>query len=93
MQKHFIYGVPGVGKTHYSKQLSQRLQIEVYELDQLRDKAKEEHKIEEKPFLYLGTTQAYTKFGELNCETAIQGLLAISDAMKPYVEILENHKI
>lgn len=73
--KIFIYGVPGSGKTYYSKQLSKKLNIPIIEADK---------KIKKK----YGTCQAFKKFGPLNITNAIKGLLAVRDETREWVRKL-----
>ncbi|OGG06859.1 hypothetical protein A2872_00550 [Candidatus Gottesmanbacteria bacterium RIFCSPHIGHO2_01_FULL_42_12] len=60
----FIYGVPGSGKTYYSKQLSKKLNVPHVEADKWVKKK-------------YGTCQAFKLFGPLNETNAIKGLLAV----------------
>jgi 2-phosphoglycerate kinase len=82
----FIYGVPGVGKTHYSKIIGKELGISIIEADKIKRKARENKPKREYPFLYLGTCLAYKQFGELNKENAIKGLLTVRNALREAVE-------
>ncbi|MCB9790453.1 hypothetical protein H6764_00295 [Candidatus Nomurabacteria bacterium] len=86
VKNSFIYGVPGVGKTHYSEKLAVKNYFPLYELDQLREDAQKKFTKAEKPFLYMGTTQAFKAFGELNRNNVIKGFLKIRKEMKPFVE-------
>ena len=79
--KIFIYGVPGVGKSYLSKELGKKLKLLVIEGDKIKTKLKKNISREQSPFLYLGTCQAYKKFGELNQENAVNGLLAVRKAL------------
>lgn len=82
----FIYGVPGVGKTHYSKVLGKELGLSVFEADKIK---KEERKGKHKknhPFLYLGTCLAYQQFGDLNEVNVIKGLIAVRHALQKALE-------
>ncbi|KKT28545.1 MAG: hypothetical protein UW43_C0001G0020 [Candidatus Yanofskybacteria bacterium GW2011_GWA1_44_21] len=89
--KIFIYGVPGAGKTTYSIRLKNELGYPVVEADYLREIAQKEKSEAEDPFLYIGTKEAWKKFGELNEENIIKGLKAVRTSMMPYVnqEILK----
>ncbi len=82
----FIYGPPGSGKTYQSWKLSEEKNIPVWEADDLRASAQSDHTREEDPFVYLETTEAYKKFGELNRENVIKGLLAVRKTMWRYIE-------
>jgi len=86
MQHIFLYGPPGSGKTYQSRKLSKEKDIPLWEADDLRATARSEHTREEDPFVYLGTTEAYKEFGELNRENVIKGLLAVRSAMWPFIE-------
>ena len=77
----FIYGVPGVGKTHFSRILEKELNFPVIEADKIKKKARKNKSKREYPFLYLGTSQAYKQFGELNKTNAIKGLMAVRHAL------------
>jgi hypothetical protein len=67
------------GKTYQSWKLSEEKNIPVLEADDLRASAQSDHTREEDPFVYLGTTEAYKKFGELNRENVIKGLLSCKE--------------
>ncbi len=82
----FIYGVPGVGKTHYAKILGKELSLTVREADKVKIIARKNKPKKDYPFLYLGTCLAYRQFGELNKENAIKGLLAVRQALSEAVE-------
>ncbi len=84
--KILIYGVPGVGKTHYAKVLGKELHLSVIEADKLRKPAQKNTSKKESPFLYLGTCLAYKQFGDLNKENAIRGLLAVRQALSAAVD-------
>lgn len=71
----FIYGVPGSGKSYYSKKLSKDLKIPVIEADK---------KIKKK----YGTCQAYKIYGGLSEINAVKGLLAVRDETKKAVNSL-----
>ena len=82
--KIFIYGVPGAGKTHYSKVLGKKLNLPIFEADKIKKKIF--------PFQNLGTCLAYKKFGGLTPENAKKGLFLVRDALRDTVEkeILKN---
>jgi 2-phosphoglycerate kinase len=85
-KKIFIYGVPGAGKTTYSLQLKKQLSIPLVEADYLRQVFAQKDKTkEEDPFVYVGTTEAFRQFGDLNRENVIQGLKAVRKSMALYV--------
>ena len=86
----FIYGVPGVGKTHLSMELGKKLGLSVYEGDKIKSGLRKIVSKKESPFLYLGTCKAYKQFGELNRENVIHGLLAVREALR--VAVLEKGK-
>ncbi len=83
--KIFIYGVPGSGKTYFSKLLKEKLNWPLLEADTLRPKAQKDKTVGENPFLFLGTCQAYKKFGELNPENTVKGLKAVREALQEWV--------
>lgn len=66
-QRYFIYGVPGVGKTYFSKKLREKTELPHIELDSIKE--------QNQP----GTCQAYARFGELNEENAVRGLKFVRD--------------
>lgn len=83
----FVYGAPGVGKTHVSKLLSQKNNSEYVEGDYLREVVAQKEKTEaEDPFVYVGTKEAFRKFGPLTEENVIKGLHAVRESMLPYVQ-------
>lgn len=88
----FIYGVPGAGKTHFSKILGKDLGLSVVEADKIKKKARKDKSRKEHPFLYLSTCFAYRQFGDLNKENVIKGLTAVRLALNKAVEekIKEN---
>lgn len=86
MGKIFIYGVPGAGKTYFSKVLSKQLNFPVVAGDTIKSQVRKNTSKTDFPFLYLGTCQAYRQFGELNQDNAIQGLLAVRRALQIPVE-------
>lgn len=81
----FIYGVPGSGKTFISKEMQTKLGWSLFEADSLRKIAQENATKEDEPFTFLGTCQAYRKFGELNDGNAIKGLIAVRKKLAPFV--------
>lgn len=83
--KIFIYGVPGVGKTYFSRALGKKMGIKVIEADGLRKLAQKDKPRNKYPFLYLSTCKAYKEFGELNEANAIKGLLAVRQALQNVV--------
>lgn len=91
----FIYGVPGVGKTHYSKILGKELGLIVSEADKVKRKARKNKSKAKHPFLYLGTCLAYKQFGDLSEENVIKGLLAVRRALNEAVdeEVKENDNL
>lgn len=72
----FIYGVPGAGKTYYSKTLGKKLNISVFEADKLK----------KKPLPKLTTCLAYKIFGDLTTENVIKGLMLVRDTYRDVVE-------
>ena len=82
--KIFIYGVPGAGKTYYSKLLGKKLDLPVFEADKLKKKVF--------PFQNLSTCLAYKEFGGLTPENAKKGLFLVRDILRDTVEkeILKN---
>src|SRR5260221_10200244 len=91
--KIIIYGVPGAGKTYFSKSLAKELSIPVFEADKIKDKLRKTKSKEKFPFLYLGTCLAYKSFGELNEENVIRGLLAVRETLNlAVIDELQSHK-
>lgn len=87
MSKLLIYGAPGVGKSSTSRILSRQTNIKLFEGDYLREHVAQKDKTEaEDPFLYVGTKEAWHKFGELSENNVIRGLLAVRNSMRPYVK-------
>lgn len=74
--KIFVYGVPGAGKTYYSKVLGKELNIPVFEADKLK----------RKPLPKLSACLAYKEFGDLSSENAIKGLLLVRDTYREVVK-------
>lgn len=72
----FIYGVPGAGKTYYSKVLGKKLNLPVFEADKLKRRV----------FQNLSTCLAYKKFGALTLKNVIKGLLLVRDTYRKVVE-------
>lgn len=86
LQKIFIYGAPGAGKTTYSLKLEKELRYPLVEADYLREVVAQKEKTrEEDPFVYVGTKEAFRHFGNLNEENVIKGLKAVRNSMSPYV--------
>jgi 2-phosphoglycerate kinase len=83
--KHFIYGVPGVGKSTLAAGYAKRNDLLYLELDSLRPKAQSLARKEEEPFIFEYTTEAWKKFGQLNEENAIKGFLAVRAAFQKYI--------
>ena len=83
--KIFIYGVPGVGKTYFSKVLGKHLNMPTIEMDRLKRKVRKGKSKNKSPFLYLGTCKAYQKFGDLSDKNTVKGLLAVRLALKKAV--------
>lgn len=81
----FIYGVPGTGKTSFSRLLGKRLRIPVVEADTIKRKIRKSKPKDQSPFLHLGTCKAFTLFGELTEENAIKGMLAVRNAFRDAV--------
>ena len=86
-QKIFIYGAPGAGKTTFSIELEKKLGYPLVEGDYLREVVAQKEKTEtEDPFVYVGTKEAFRKFGPLTEENVIKGLKAVRNSMASYVE-------
>src|SRR3989338_7228058 len=85
ISKIFIYGVPGSGKTTLSLKMQSKLPYPLIEADALREIAQKEKTEQEDPFVYVGTTEVFYKFGELSEENAVKGLRAVRKSMAPYV--------
>ena len=75
MNRIFIYGVPGAGKTFYSKMLGKKLMIPVFEADKLK----------RKPLPKLTTCLAYKTFGKQTAENVIKGLMLVRDTYREVV--------
>lgn len=74
----FIYGVPGAGKTYYSKILGKKLNLPVLEADKIKGKVS--------PLKTLKTCLAYKRFGALTLKNAIKGLLLVRNTYQKVVE-------
>lgn len=82
----FIYGVPGSGKTTIGRALATRLDYRFVEADCVRDHVQGSSPDAcQDPFLALGTTEVWRLFGELSQSTAVRGLMAVRDALAPFV--------
>lgn len=86
MPNFFIYGVPGAGKTHISRILGEKLKLTVIEGDSVKSNARNGKTKRDHPFLFLGTYQAYQRFGELNRKNIIAGCIGVRDALGEAVE-------
>ncbi len=87
MNHILIYGAPGAGKTTTSKLWHKKTSIFLYEGDYLREVIAQKMESETKnPFLYVGTKQAWRKFGDLTVVNVEKGLLACRESMKPYLD-------
>ncbi len=92
LNKIFIYGVAGSGKTTFSLDLKEKTNYTLVEGDTLRALAQKGKTKEEAPFAYMGTSGAFRKFGDLTEENVIKGLRAVRDNMIPYIqEEIEKH--
>jgi len=76
-KKVFIYGVPGSGKTYFSRQLCHKINYKLIEADKLRDSLQKNTTKEKNPFIFLGTCQAYQCFGKQTQENVVKGLQAV----------------
>jgi len=74
----FIYGVPGAGKTYYSKILGKKLNLPVLEADKIKRQVS--------PFKSIKTCLAYKRFGALTLKNVIKGLLLVRDTYQRVVE-------
>ncbi|MFA6250400.1 MAG: AAA family ATPase [Candidatus Shapirobacteria bacterium] len=81
----FIYGVPGSGKTTFSRHLAKQLGLPLVEADCWRKAAQKGKTKKENPFLFAGTTEAWEEFGALSEMTSIKGLRAVRRSLHPYV--------
>jgi len=90
----FLSGVPGSGKTTIAIELQKLLGYENLELDQVRREAQIGKSEKSDPFFFNFTTSAWQQFGKLSEDSAIKGLLAIREAIQPFVlkEIKRHHK-
>ncbi|OGE79011.1 MAG: hypothetical protein A2751_00940 [Candidatus Doudnabacteria bacterium RIFCSPHIGHO2_01_FULL_46_14] len=87
VSKIFIYGAPGVGKTTYGRRLKSELDYPLVEADYLREVVAQKEKTEkEDPFLYVGTKEAFRRFGALTEENVVKGLKAVRESMSFYVD-------
>lgn len=68
----FVYGVPGSGKTSFTRLLAGSLGYPLIEADSLRGQSKESGAFER-----IGTTDAWKHFGDLSAESVYAGLLAV----------------
>lgn len=84
--KTFVYGVPGSGKTYYSRALGKKFNIPVFEADKLKKKSSSR---------ILSTCLAYTEFGNFSPENVIKGLLLVRDTYREVVEqeIMKHDKL
>lgn len=87
----FVYGVPGVGKTYWTRKLAKENSLKILELDRLRDGAQKKYSKKRNPFVYLGTTEAWQEFGDATTTNIIKGLKAIRQAMKPFILNVVNN--
>jgi len=85
MSRLFLYGAPGVGKTHIASLAGKAIEVCVIEGDQLKSKARQGVSRLTVPFLYLGTCQAYQEYGELTAEHVIKGLRSVRQALREVV--------
>lgn len=83
--KYYLYGVPGVGKTYFSQRLAEKTGFQLIELDTLRKVAQNFETREQNPFVYLGTSEAYSEFGNNSRANIIKGLKSVRKAMFKYV--------
>lgn len=92
MKNLFVYGVPGVGKTHWTRNHTKENDIQLIELDSVRYKAQADYTLDENPFAYLGTTDAYKALGIRNTKNITQGLREVRKTLQPYIieEILKQ---
>lgn len=82
----FIYGAPGVGKTTYSLKVKEETGLPLIEGDYLREIVAQKEKTEsEDPFAYVGTKEAFRKFGKFSEENVLRGLQAVRKSMNPYI--------
>jgi 2-phosphoglycerate kinase len=81
-----IYGAPGNGKTTISRLLHKKIELPIFEGDYIREViAQSDESEEEQPFIFVGTKQAWRRFGMLNSKNVIKGLKAVRKSMLPYV--------
>lgn len=90
--KHFLYGVPGVGKSTIAAQVASNNNLFCIELDDVRPKAQKLVSRDEEPFVYEYSTEAWKRFGKLDKITAVEGFLAVRQAFQKYIaEELSQH--
>jgi len=82
----YIYGVPGTGKSTLAKEVARSIHCRFVELDAVRPIAQAKVNIYQEPFLYEYTTEAWKKFGPLNYKNVVKGLVGIRQAFKPFIE-------
>jgi len=85
-KKFFIYGVPGSGKTYFSRQLRLKIDYPLVEADTLKDLLQKNTTKEKDPFVFLGTCQAYQYFGEQTQENVIKGLQSVRVALSRAID-------
>jgi 2-phosphoglycerate kinase len=86
VNRRYIYGVPGTGKSTLAQEAARSADSEFVELDTVRPIAQAKATIQQEPFLYEYTTEAWKKFGPLNYENVVRGLIGIRQAFKPFIE-------
>lgn len=82
----FIYGVPGSGKTYFSKIVGRDLGLQIIEADSFKKKVQTRKPKDKYPFLYSGTCGAYKQFGQLSQETAVKGLTSVRQAFDKFIQ-------
>jgi len=88
----YLYGVPGVGKTHLARRLSAQTDAGLFEADALRDLALSQAAGPHDPALDRGTTEAYRLYGAPNPENILRGLTDVRAALSPWlVARLRDH--
>jgi 2-phosphoglycerate kinase len=85
-QKVFIYGVPGSGKSTFSKLLSKKLKLALYEADKIKLVARYGKTIETDPYYFIPTTSAYKVIGERTPENVINGMLNVRKVFNDLIE-------
>jgi 2-phosphoglycerate kinase len=83
--KLFIYGVPGVGKTHASHLLAKRLKLPLLEADTLWKVAQRGKSPATHPFLFAHTCKAYQLIGPKKKINIIKGLREVRKAMGSHI--------